>query len=331
MVRQPQRIGSHLLTMWLPLSLLSALCLSGPSALGWEIDFEASSVLGQSAPHDAVIRPDIFDEWVFELASERSDEALKINSDQKRKTQTRRAAAPSVEAICASLRTTLPRFDLAANELPTRLQQRLCRRVRAYTVRYHRSIQATLGRADPHLPMIKRTLRRYELPTYYAYVPMVESAFRIKATHRRSGARGWWQLMRNTARAHGLTVSKAVDERLHPRRSTEAAVRYLAYLHERFGEHGPLYVLAAYNYGETNLSRKMRRFRRADVASLYRPGYLPSETREYLLRIMTMWVIAADPERFQLSLRETAEALPVNTALRTDAPVGVAEDGASLK
>ena len=329
MVRQPQRTRSRLLKMWLPLSLLSAFYLFSLPALGWEIDFDASLVPELSAPLDDVVLPEILDEWVAEPALARSEKALKSRRAPKGKRQARRAPPPSVETICASLKTTLPRFDLAANALPTRLRQRLCRRVRAYAVRYRPNVQATLRRADPHLPMIKRTLRQHELPTYYAYVPMVESAFRIKARHRRSGARGLWQLMRRTARAHGLTVSKAVDERLHPKRSTEAAARYLAYLHERFGEHGPLYVLAAYNYGETNLSRKMRRFRRTDVASLYRPGYLPAETREYLLRIMAMWVIAADPERFQLSLREAADDLSLDAASRTDATVGLAQDGAA--
>ena len=329
MLRQPQRTGSRLLKMWLPLSLLSAFYLFSLPALGGEIDFDVSLASERSATLDEVILPEILDEWVVEPAPARSVEALKKRRGHRAKGRARRASAPSVEMICASLKTTLPRFDLAAHELPTRLRRRLCRRVRAYAVRYRHDVQATLRRADPHLSMIKRTLRQHELPTYYAYVPMVESAFRIKARHRRSGACGLWQFMRRTARAHGLTVSKGVDERLHPKRSTEAAARYLAYLHERFGEHGPLYVLAAYNYGETNLSRKMRRFRRTDVASLYRPGYLPAETREYLLRIMAMWVIAADPERFQLSLREAADALPLDTASRPGAPVGLAEDGAA--
>jgi hypothetical protein len=219
-------------------------------------------------------------------------------------------SVPSIEAICGSLEVVLPYFDLASDELPNRLRQRLCKRIRLYAVRYRRSVQAMLHRADAYLPMIKRILRLSQLPTYYAYVPLVESAFQVDAKHHESGARGLWQLMRTTARTRGLTVSKATDERLHPRRSTEAAVDYLAYLYKRFGDYGPLYVLAAYNYGETNLRRKMRRFRPVAVTSLYRPGYLPGETREYLLRMMTIWVIAAHPERFHFLLREAAD-LPI--------------------
>ena len=137
-----------------------------------------------------------------------------------------RAPVPSVQALCISLEVVLPYFDLATDQLPDRLRQRLCRRVRTYAVRYRRDVQAILYRADDHLPMFKRTLREYELPTYYAYVPLVESAFQVDAMHVESGARGLWQLRRTTAHTRGLTVSKMLDERLHPRRSTEAAVGY---------------------------------------------------------------------------------------------------------
>lgn len=54
-----------------------------------------------------------------------------------------------------------------------------------------------------------------------------------------SGARGLWQLLRHTARIHGLTVSQALHERLHLKRSAEAAVNCLAHLYERFGDYGP--------------------------------------------------------------------------------------------
>ncbi|ETW96201.1 MAG: hypothetical protein ETSY2_46855 [Candidatus Entotheonella gemina] len=106
-------------------------------------------------------------------------------------------------------------------------------------------------------------------------------------------------------------------------------MNYLAHLYKRFGDYGPLYVLAAYNYGETNLSRKMRRFGPPAIVSLYSPGYLPGETREYLLRMMTMWVIAAHPGRFHFLLREAADPpfVPFETAPRRDVAVGVAEGG----
>lgn len=154
-------------------------------------------------------------------------------------------------------------------------------------------------------------------------------AFQTDAMHNGSGARGLWQLVRRTALARGLTVSESVDERVHPKRSTKAAVSYLKHLHQRFGDHGPLYVLAAYNFGETNLSRKMRHAKHRDIAALYTRGRLPGETREYLLRMMTMWVLTTHPGRFHLLLREAADRTrPALEPFRPgDGSVGVAEGG----
>jgi soluble lytic murein transglycosylase-like protein len=50
-----------------------------------------------------------------------------------------------------------------------------------------------------------------------------------------NGARGLLQLMPATARAYGLVVNGAVDERLDVDASTRAAARYLSDLHHTFG------------------------------------------------------------------------------------------------
>jgi peptidoglycan lytic transglycosylase D len=58
---------------------------------------------------------------------------------------------------------------------------------------------------------------------------------------------GLWQLMPKTARRLGLEVSATRDERLDPRRATEAAVALLAENHAQLGD-WPL-AIAAYNAG----------------------------------------------------------------------------------
>ena len=341
MARQPQGRGICLLKR-LSGSLLGMLCLFGMPAFGGEIDSDDLVVLASGARFDDDIVPAApvalpaassskrmrtlaWHEGLLEMLSQQWGSAN--GAPDTRRSPVPTVPVPTVNDICASLERVLPYFDLAVHQLPKRLRQRLCQRVHTYAVRYRLNIQAMLYRADDYLPMIKRTLREYELPTYYAYVPLVESAFQVDAMHSGSGARGLWQLMRDTALASGLSVSKAVDERLHPRRSTEAAVAYLAYLYKRFGAYGPLYVLAAYNYGETNLSRNMRRFHPPAIASLYSSGCVPAETREYLLRMMTMWVIIAHPGRFHFLLREAADPPPppLDAVPRRDDLVGVAE------
>jgi membrane-bound lytic murein transglycosylase D len=171
-----------------------------------------------------------------------------------------------------------------------------------------------LQRADTYIPMIKRLFRQYGLPTYFAYIPLVESAFDEEATHSASGARGLWQFMARTARAYGLKVSQRLDERLHPKRATLAAARYLRALQDRFGEDAPLHILAAYNFGENNLARALRRAQTRDIWPLFVHRRLPYQTRDYLIKMVTLWIIVTHPERFQFTFEAVATP-PTSTAV----------------
>lgn len=213
---------------------------------------------------------------------------------------------PSPEEITELLEETLPQFDLDPEHVPARFRRQVCKRIYNYTVLYRKDVQAMLRRADVHLPMIKRLLHQYELPTYFAYIPLVESAFDEQAIHPKSGARGLWQLMDRTAQAYGLSVSQQLDERLHPQRATLAAARYLRTLQDRFGVAAPLHVLAAYNFGENNLTKALQRAQTEDIWPLFVYRRLPYQTRDYLVKIVTLWVIVAHPERFHLILDAAA-------------------------
>ena len=218
-----------------------------------------------------------------------------------------RRPLPKLDEINDLLDRVLPHFDLDPAAIPRSLRRKLSQRIRTYVVRHRKTIQAKLLRADMYLPMIKHAFLERGLPTYYAYLPLVESAFRPDVQHPVSGARGLWQFIDSTAQMYGLKVSKQQDERLHPKRATQAAVRYIQALRKRFGADLPLHVLAAYNFGENNLSRRMKQAQTKDIWTLYRRRRIPSETREYLLRMIAMWVIVAQPGRFQLLLAEAAD------------------------
>ncbi|MDH3599694.1 MAG: transglycosylase SLT domain-containing protein [Candidatus Tectomicrobia bacterium] len=159
-----------------------------------------------------------------------------------------RPPLPQPVEVNAILDTVLPHFDVEPATLSATFRQELCQRVYLYTARYRKDVQAMLLRADRYLPMIKRVLQQKGVPTYYAYVPLVESAFRTDVQHPDSGAGGLWQLLDSTARMYGLEVSEASDERFDPVRATPAAASYLQTLHKQFGAQSPLYVLAAYNW-----------------------------------------------------------------------------------
>ena len=90
-------------------------------------------------------------------------------------------------------------------------------------------------------------LERYNLPPELALLPYIESnydPFSISS----SGAMGLWQFMPATARIYGLQDTWWFEQRHDPLISTKAAVRYLAYLHNRFDKNIS-YTLSAYNGG----------------------------------------------------------------------------------
>src|SRR6478752_10806039 len=98
---------------------------------------------------------------------------------------------------------------------------------------------------------IAETFANQGLPPELAVLPHVESSFN-PAAYSKVGAAGLWQFMRSTGRRY-MRVDDAVDERLDPYRSTEAAAQLLAYNYHALGS-WPL-ALTAYNHGAAGMRR----------------------------------------------------------------------------
>lgn len=122
---------------------------------------------------------------------------------------------------------------------------------------------------------VRKMVKEAGLPEWVSLIPEIESGYDPKAISKK-GAAGLWQLMPNTAKSLGLKVDRDVDERFDPIKSTEAAIRYVKYLLEKFRE--PELVLIAYNWGEGNLL-KLGSLKLSDISDK-----LPEETRGYLAK-----------------------------------------------
>jgi membrane-bound lytic murein transglycosylase D len=152
-------------------------------------------------------------------------------------------------------------------------------------------LRESLARGEQYLPRLRAIMARHGLPSSLALLPAVESGFEPRARGR-YGELGLWQLRRPTARRFGLVVTVHRDDRLEPERATEAAARYLAALHERYGE-WPL-ALAAYNAGERRIDRALAREPNADFWELADHGRLPNTSRNFVHRFMAL-VRLAEP------------------------------------
>jgi len=152
-------------------------------------------------------------------------------------------------------------------------------------LRTQRSFRVTtidsLVRGNRYLGRFREILREAGLPPALALLPVVESSFRVNARGP-GGSVGLWQLQAPTARRFGLIVNRKHDERLDPERATQAAVAYLALLHDRY-EDWPL-ALAAYNAGEGRVDRALKRLPDANYWDLIAARRLSKITGDYVPR-----------------------------------------------
>jgi len=143
-------------------------------------------------------------------------------------------------------------------------------------------------------------LERYRLPPELALLPYIESnydPFSISA----SGAMGIWQFMPATARIYGLKDTWWYEQRHDPLASSKAAVRYLAYLHNRFNNE-ITYTLAAYNGGPTLLEKQIKLNRKLGKPTNYENLRLPKQTKEYVPKFKAILELVLNAEKYGINL-----------------------------
>ena len=173
--------------------------------------------------------------------------------------------------------------------------------VKRFSTSLKGDFQLSLNRMGKYDDMILAKLDERQMPRELIYLAMIESNFNPTAKSRVKAV-GMWQFMSATARQFGLTVGRHVDERKDPVKSTDAALTYLAQLHDRFGSW--YLAAAAYNSGQGTVSKAMKRvlgrttgtdedfFRIAKV--------LPKETRDYVPKLIASAKVGSDPARYGL-------------------------------
>ena len=144
-----------------------------------------------------------------------------------------------------------------------------------------------LENGNRFIPVLQNMIKEAGIPDAFLYLAMAESNFAPNA-YSKAKAVGIWQFMPYTARKFGLTIDLYVDERRDPIKSTKAAIKYLKYLHDRFGK---WYLAAiAYNCGEGRVGKAIKRAGTDDLAVLLNryKKYIPKESRIYIRKIMMM-------------------------------------------
>ncbi len=184
------------------------------------------------------------------------------------------------------------------------------------------AVDFLMKRAEPYLQYLLEEINRYGLPTDLVLVPMVESAFEASALSPKQAA-GLWQFISTTGLEYGLQISDVYDGRYDVHASTEAALKYLAHLNRLFNGDW-LLALAAYNAGQGAVQRAIEANKKAGGNGSFWEVELPTETEAYVLKILSLAHLLANPEAHGLKLRKpSAEACLTRVEIGTD--VGLAQ------
>jgi len=176
-------------------------------------------------------------------------------------------------------------------------------------------------RAQPYLYHIVTEIKRRGLPMELALLPIVESAYQPFANSP-SHASGLWQFIPATGKRFGLKQNWWYDGRRDIVAATDAALRYLQELNERFNGDWEL-ALAAYNAGEYNIERAIKRNigkgRGTDFWSLD----LYRETENYVPSFHAIAEIIANPQKYNLRIRPVSNE-PYFTVVDVDGQIDLA-------
>lgn len=150
-------------------------------------------------------------------------------------------------------------------------------------------------RAEPYLFHVVEELEKNKLPLELALLPIVESAFDPFAySHGR--ASGMWQFIPGTGKNFGLKQNWWYDGRRDVYLSTEAAIQFLTYLNKRFKGNW-LHALAAYNSGEGNVRRAIRKNRKKGLPTDFWSLKLPRETQAYVPKLLALSQILSQAKK----------------------------------
>ena len=194
------------------------------------------------------------------------------------------------------------------------IQERLDREILVNTY-WQSNAFLLIKRTHKYGPLIDSILVAESVPLDFKYLAVIESG--LQNVTSPTGAKGFWQFMRSTAREFGLEVNSNVDERFNLVLATQAAARYLKQAHEEFGSW--TLAAAAFNAGRAGIRRELAR----QGVSNYYDLLLNQETSRYVFRILAVKRLLEAPEQygFQYSNDELYQYIPtrkivIDTAVR---------------
>ncbi len=187
--------------------------------------------------------------------------------------------------------------------IPIIMNQHVKREIKRFTQNERQFFTESLQRSLHFRPYMVSQLKKAGLPEELSWLPLVESGFKIRAFSS-ARALGLWQFIPSTGYKFGLKRNYHIDERLDPKKATNAAIAYLKELHNIFGDWTT--ALAAYNCGESRVLRIIRNQRinyLDNFWDLYQQ--LPRETSRYVPRFLATLYIMNNLKKYNIDIDKT--------------------------
>lgn len=178
-------------------------------------------------------------------------------------------------------------------------------------------------RASSWLAWINQQVSERGLPGEIALIPFIESSFDPQAKSHR-GAAGLWQFMPGTGDALGLVRNAHYDGRLDVVASTQAALDYIEMQADQWYDGDLMRSLAAYNAGAGTVNRAVRNAQAQGKSGDYWDLQLPSETMNYVPKLLAIATIIADPAAYSVKLPEI-DAAPAFAMVDLDQDLSLEE------
>jgi len=229
----------------------------------------------------------LFGILVFPLKAQENIDSL-INNDLPFFEELVKSQSPNPDLITADtlyakyvplvdMETIEDRASCLNLDMPLVINKTVCGFIHFFTVRKRNYTQTMLERKNYYFPIFEYYLQKHQMPDALKYLAIVESGLNFKARSR-TGAVGLWQFMPGTGKDFYLAQNQHIDERQNPYLATEAACKFLKYLHGMFNDWE--LALAAYNCGPGNVMKAMRKSGKRGFWEIY--NFLPQETRSYV-------------------------------------------------
>ena len=198
------------------------------------------------------------------------------------------------------------------DEIPMEMNIHVKKELNRFTGIEKRFFVESYARSGHYRPYILKALREAGMPEELAWLPLIESGFKVRALSR-ARALGLWQFIPSTGYKFGLKRDRYIDERLDFVKATDAAIAYLKELHSIFGDWAT--ALAAYNCGEGRVL-KVIRTQNVNYLDNFWDLYqkLPRETARYVPRFFATLHIVKNPEKYGFTNLEFGAPFVYDTA-----------------